>query len=254
MKGGTNGLHGSLWDFLRNDALQKYQPRFHTKTPLKQNQFGFVVGGPVLLPKIYDGRNRSFFFASYNGGRRATGSYGVTQMPTAAEREGNFSSWPTQLFDPLSAVLTPGASLPVSKLPFAGNQVPTTRFASQSANLIKFWPAPTLNCQNPCNNYQGALKGHLNSDQYSVRADHNFSAGDRVSWQLLHSSQAAPIPSLVPLSGLTTGQVSWMSSAQWTHVFSPRLVNEIRLAYNHFDFEQTFETQHSAWFTGRMRG
>src|SRR6266568_546491 len=134
MKSGTNEIHGSLWDFLRNDALQKFQPRFHTKTPLKQNQFGFVTGGPVFLPKLYDGRNRSFFFVSYNGGRRATGSYGVTQMPTAAERKGDFSAWPTQLFDPLSAVLTPGASVPVAKTPFPGNQIPLDRFAPQSAN------------------------------------------------------------------------------------------------------------------------
>ncbi len=245
MKSGTNQLHGSLWDFLRNDALQKFQPRFHTKTPLKQNQFGFVVGGPVLLPKIYDGRNHTFWLVSYNGGRRATGSYGVTQMPTAAEKQGDFGTWPTQLFDPLTSVVTPGGSVPVSRTPFAGNQIPLSRFAPQSANLIKFWQTPNVPCQTPCNNYQGALKSNFGTDQYTVRADQNFAAGDRISWQLLHSSEAAPIPSLVPLSGLTTGQVSWMSSAQWTHVFSPRLVNELRLAYNHFNFGQTFETEQS---------
>ncbi len=234
MKSGTNELHSSLWDFLRNDDLQKFQPRFHTKTPLKQNQFGFVTGGPVFLPKLYDGRNRTFFFVSYNGGRRASGSYGVTQMPTTAEKQGNFATWPTQLFDPLSAILTPGAALPVAKTPFAGNQIPASRFSPQSANLLKFWPAPTFSCQSPCNNYTGALESHVNTDQYSVRADHNFSAKDRIFWQFLHASEAAPIPNLVPLSGLTTGQTSWMSSAQWTHVFSPRLINELRLAYNHF--------------------
>src|SRR5438105_8011347 len=52
MRSGTNGLHGSLWDFLRNDALQKFQPRFHNKTPLKQNQFGFTTGGPAFLPSF----------------------------------------------------------------------------------------------------------------------------------------------------------------------------------------------------------
>ncbi len=245
MKSGTNELHGSLWDFLRNDDLQKFQPRFHTKTPLKQNQFGFVTGGPVFLPKVYDGRNRTFFFVSYNGGRRASGSYGVTQMPIAAEKQGNFGTWPTQLFDPLSAVLTPGAAVPVAKTPFAGNQIPASRFSPQSANLLKYWPTPTFDCQNPCNNYTGALESHVSTDQYSVRADHNFSANDRIFWQFLHATEAAPIPNLVPLSGLTTGQTSWMSSAQWTHVFSPRLINELRLAYNHFNFGQTFETEAS---------
>ena len=136
-----------LWDFLRNDALQKFQPRFHNKTPLKQNQFGFVTGGPVFLPKIYDGRNHTFFLVSYNGGRRATGSNGVAQVPTAAEKQGDFGTWPTQLFDPLSSMLTPGASLPVSRAPFAGNQIPIARFAPQSSNLIKYWPAQSFACQ-----------------------------------------------------------------------------------------------------------
>ncbi len=245
MKSGTNALHGSLWDFIRNDDLQKYQPRFHTKTPLKQNQFGFVTGGPVFIPKVYDGRNRTFFFVSYNGGRRATGSYGVTQMPTAAERQGDFGTWPTQLFDPLSGQLTPGASLPISKTPFAGNQIPLTRFAPQSSNLLKYWPMPTIGCTNPCNNYTGALEANVNTDQYSIRADHNFSERDRISWQFLHATEEAPIPNIVPLSGLTTAQTSWLSSVEYTHVFSPRMVNELRLAYNHFNYTQTFETEAS---------
>src|SRR5262249_49701121 len=151
-----------------------------TKSPLKQNQFGVVTGGPVLLPKIYDGRNRTFFFGSYNGGRRATTSYGVTQMPTAAERQGGFRTWPAQTFGPPGGGTVPaGAGLPIGKTPFPNNQIPTTRFAPQSAALIKYWPSSQLSCTNPCNNYTGALLTHNTTDSYSARADHNFSAADR---------------------------------------------------------------------------
>ena len=91
LKSGTNGLNGALWEFLRNDALQPSNPRFHTNPPLKQNQFGVAVGGPILIPKIYNGKDRTFFFFSYQGGRRRTGSIGQGQVPTTQERGGDFS-------------------------------------------------------------------------------------------------------------------------------------------------------------------
>ncbi len=243
MKSGTNAVHGSLFNFLRNDALQKFHPRFFTKTPLKQNQFGGVVGGPVYIPKVYDGRNKTFFFASYQGGRRVIGAFGLGQVPTAAEKTGDFSAWPTQLFDPLSGTLTPGQALPVARMPFSGNRVPANRFASVSSNLVKYWPTPTRPCATPCNNYEGSVNTAVRMDQYTGRIDHNFSVKDRVFGQYLYSKETAPIPSLIPLSGVVTAQSSWMTSAQWTHVFSPRLVNEVRAAYNHFIFDQNFETQ-----------
>ncbi|MBM3793659.1 MAG: hypothetical protein FJW31_06240 [Acidobacteria bacterium] len=243
MKSGANAVHGSLFDFLRNDALQKFHPRFRTKQPLKQNQFGVVVGGPVFIPKLYDGRSRTFFFGSYQGGRRVIGSVGLGQVPTAAEKTGDFSAWPTQLVDPLSGTPTPGQPLPISRVPFPGNRIPSTRFSPQSNALLKFWPSPIRPCATPCNNYEASTSTPVRMDQYTVRADHNFSVNDRVFWQFLSSKETAPIPSIIPLSGVVTEQDSWMTSLQWTHVFSPRMVNEIRAAYNHFRFDQNFETQ-----------
>ena len=242
MKAGTNDVHGSVWEFMRNDALQKYQPRFHTKTPLKQNQFGFAAGGPAYIPKLYDGRNRTFVFGSYQGGRRVTNAISVGQIPSTGQRTGDFSDWPTQLYDPLSGVLTPGQSPAVARSPFPNNKIPTDRFAPQSTALVKYWPDATSTCKFPCNNYQRALGTKVVMDQYSLRADHNVSTNDRVFWQFLHSNETAPVPSLIPLSGVVTGQGGWLSSLQWTHIFSPRFLNEVRLAYNHFRFDQTFET------------
>jgi hypothetical protein len=243
MKSGTNNVHGSMYDFLRNDKLQKFHPRFRTKTPLKQNQFGGVVGGPVYIPKLYDGRNRTFFMTSYQGGRRVVGAVGLGQVPTAAEKSGDFSAWPTQLFDPLSGVLTPGQALPIARTPFSGNRIPASQFAPQSAALLQYWPSPTRPCATPCNNFEASTSTPVRMDQYTIRGDHNFSVSDRVFGQYLYSKETAPIPAVIPLSGVVTQQSSWLASLQWTHVISPRMVNEVRAAYNHFLFDQSFETQ-----------
>jgi hypothetical protein len=105
IKSGTNQVHGTAYDFLQNDALQPSDPEtaflnakngtdFPIKTPFKQNQFGGTLGGPVLLPKLYNGRNKTFWFFGYDGGRQVNlqgGGVENIQVPTQAERSGNFS-------------------------------------------------------------------------------------------------------------------------------------------------------------------
>src|SRR5207237_334239 len=99
-------------------------PRFHIKNPLNKNQFGGTFGGPLLIPRVYSGTDRTFFFVSYQGGRRRTGSVGQAQVPTAQERNGDFSDWPVQLYNPLSGVPNPSGSPAVIRQPFASNQIP----------------------------------------------------------------------------------------------------------------------------------
>jgi len=123
---------------------------FTTKTPLKQNQFGFVVGGPVLLPKIYDGRNHTFWLVSYNGGRRATGSYGVTQMPRR-RKAGRLRHVADAAIRSADQRVTPGGSVPVSRTPFAGNQIPLSRSRPERQSH-QVWQTPNVPCQTPCNN------------------------------------------------------------------------------------------------------
>jgi hypothetical protein len=242
MRAGTNALHGSLWEFLRNDALQAANPRFHTKTPLKQNQFGGSFGGPVVLPKIYDGRNRTFFFVSYQGGRRRIGSVGQAQVPTEQERRGDFSDWPVQLYNPLTGVSNPNGTPAVTRQPFPNNQIPATLFAPESVKLLQYLPAPNVNCALPCNNFTGAAVSSVTVDNFTVRVDHNFSANDRVSGDFLIQNEAAPSPSIIPLSGYNVTQNSRLAGLQWTHLISPRTINEARMGFNHFYFLQDFET------------
>src|SRR6185312_16306310 len=104
IKSGTNQFHGTVYDYLQNDAFEPTNPYnvwahdvngvpIPAKNALKQNQFGFTLGGPILVPKLYNGRNKSFFFYSYEGGRLHSASIGQALVPTMKERSGDFSDW-----------------------------------------------------------------------------------------------------------------------------------------------------------------
>jgi hypothetical protein len=115
-KSGTNQFHGSAWEYLRNDAFDaatKFTPAGTPKPMLRQDQFGGDFGGPVILPK-YNGKNRTFFFVAYEGLRIHTQDLTITYVPTAAERNGDFSALSAPLTDPV-----PGGPA------FTGNQIPS---------------------------------------------------------------------------------------------------------------------------------
>src|SRR5436853_3963574 len=91
-KSGTNQLHGTAFEFLRNDAFDA-RSTFQTTIPeLRQNQFGFVLGGPIYVPKVYDGRNKTFFLVNYEGWRIRNGTNGFFSVPDPAQLSGDFSS------------------------------------------------------------------------------------------------------------------------------------------------------------------
>ncbi len=229
LRSGTNDLHGSAWDFLRNDDLQPENPYFHTKTPLKQNQFGFTVGGPIVIPRVYSGRNRTFFFASYEGGLRRTGTIGLGQVPTDQEKQGNFSDWPVQLYNPLTGVPNPNGTPQVIRQPFPNNIIPVSMFAPVAQKLLQYFPSPNITCTLPCNNYQAAIPRPVNTYLYSARIDQQIGENDRLFGQFIHQQENAAQPALLPLSGNKVNQNGALAGLQETHIFSPRTLNEFRL-------------------------
>ena len=132
-KSGTNSVRGSVWEFLRDD---KFQARNFFATseppPLKQNQFGGTVGGPLTVPGLYDGRNRTFFFGAFEGFRLTRGLTRQAVVATAAERAGNFSFLTRPIVDPLTG------------LPFAGNVIPDNRISPAARQLLTLMPLPNI--------------------------------------------------------------------------------------------------------------
>ena len=200
-RGGTNQYHGAAFEFLRNDALDA-RPYFFKdpesptqtaplKSPYRQNQYGFTLSGPVQIPKLFNGRDRLFFMANYEGFRsRTTATQYFTTM-TPAMRAGDFSAVPTALQDPLTRVKTPnpnGSGFTVTSSPFPGNQIPANRFNPSSVYLLEnFAPPPNLPQTGlPNRNYQYLQKVPIDKDQFTGRIDFNESASSqwfgRYSW------------------------------------------------------------------------
>jgi hypothetical protein len=154
IKSGTNKLHGTLWEFLRNDALDANnffanRARRH-KGKFRFNQYGGTIGGPIWIPKVYDGHNRSFFFFSYEGVRRVTGIDPVfLTVPTAAQRRGDFSNLRDvtgnliPIFDPLTT--TRNAAGQFVRTQFPGNIIPDNRISPNAKALLALTPLPKHN-------------------------------------------------------------------------------------------------------------
>src|SRR5271167_3041973 len=118
-KSGTNLLHGSVLEFLRNDILDArpyFLPASARKSPLRQNQFGFELDGPVILPHLYNGRNRTFFMASYEGLRLVRGTASLATIMTPQMFQGNFSQAPMAIANPATGQPFPNNTIPASQI------------------------------------------------------------------------------------------------------------------------------------------
>ena len=250
-KSGTNGFHGSLFEFLRNDKFDArpydFVPPASSKQPYRQNQYGFVVSGPVWLPKIYNGKNRLFFMSNFEGFKtRLTTASRFTDIP-AAMRAGDFSSIlpSTPLYDPLTRCANAGNSqgLPTCSNPtgviqatyFPGNIIPASRLnPTQLTILSKYNPLPNLPSASPViplNNYIENLKNTVDKRQVNERIDFNENSNSqwfgRYSWTAENSITPGET---VDGSSLATHASQWMISN--IRVLSPSKVNEARFGYS----------------------
>ena len=193
-KGGTNELHGSLYEFLRNDALDA-RNAFATKPDpttgrikqvLRYNQYGGTAGGPVYIPKVYDGRNRSFWFVGYEQWRhRASGSPRIGTVATDMERAGDFSNTRDTLgrlivaYDPNTTVAL--ASGGYSRTAFANNRIPVSRFDSLAVNVLQYMPRPNTTPTNAftnANNFTSLVPSSSDQGVTNMRFDHRLSEND----------------------------------------------------------------------------
>src|SRR5580693_6898962 len=198
-KSGTNDLHGELYEYLRNrvlnandpfnkgNELSKGQPN---KTPsFTQNQFGANAGGPLWIPHLYDGRNKTFWFFSWEAFRLRQGASPVlTTVPTSPELAGDFSApGIAPIMDPCGGTVTSGAcpNYTGPPTPFPGNIIPTSRLNPTSLALEKLWPAANTPCTSDnligCkNNYSKSYATGGNQNQVVGRMDQTLGANQRI--------------------------------------------------------------------------
>jgi hypothetical protein len=224
IRSGTNDLHGTVYDFLRNNALDArnfFDPK--NTPPYRQNQFGATLGGPVL-------KDKTFFFLSYEGLRTSQALTQTFSVPTEAVRNGNFAGLAT-IYDPKSTN-TLGA-----RVPFANNQIALTRLDSVATAFEQKLPLPNLPGQ--AQNYLATPALTNNNDQGVLRIDHRLTAKDNLfgryyaanfdTFQPLGSSQLNE--SLVPGFGYYLTTRTKNIALGETHVFTSTLINEARVAF-----------------------
>ena len=226
IKSGTNQLHGTAFEFLRNDKLDAndfFNNRQGVgKRAYHRNIFGGALGGPIR-------KDRAFFFMDYEGTRQSDGGPALASVPLAQYRTGDLSRFPQTIKDPLN-----------NNQPFTGNIIPPARIVNPVAKALfadpKLYPLPNQSGTGTLgitNNYQGVSANSLDNDQADVKVDLRPSDKDSVStrWSIgryLQGGSAVALPTQMATgtNGPTTSAV-----ANWTRTFSPSVVNEFRAGY-----------------------
>jgi hypothetical protein len=270
-RGGTNDVHGTVFEFNRNNAVQARNlfdrnPSFRTSDgrfkapPFNQNQFGLTLGGPVKLPH-YNGKDRTFFFVNYEGFRLRRGNTTLTSVPTPDMKQGDFSSF-------LGASIgTDASGLPVSRNalydarssrlvgnvyvrdPFLGNRIPLNRFdpvALKSINYPGLMPNPNIAGTrgangNPVQNYFDGRTRTSNYDLFSVRGDHQFSPKDTIMSRYSLTDSNAFSPNTFPGYGAQDNQRQMAGTFAYTHIIGASSVNEFKFGYLRFTEYQAAE-------------
>ncbi len=229
LKSGTNQLHGSVYEFIRNSALDA-KNFFDDPTvpiaPFKQNQFGGTLGGPII-------KNKTFFFVDYQGTRIRQSQTDISTVPTAQEHTGNFSDIGMQLTDPVTGLPFPNDQIPSCPSPTGGACIGPVQ-----QKILNLYPLPNVkNAVNNVNNYLLNPVAKNNQDSFDVRVDHQLGTADSLFATFSYGNVDAMLPD--PLPGLAGGGVfsgninnkSIAAGVSDVHVFSASRVNEFKVGY-----------------------
>jgi hypothetical protein len=233
-RAGTNQLHGSGFEFIRNtavDARDWFNKVPNPVAPLKQNQFGYSLGGPVFLPHIYDGRNKTFFFANYEGLRIRSQKTLTGFMPTTDELNGIFqlSEFTTNPNKP--TIVNPYTGLPLPTNSTGAYVIPQSSISKLGALAASKLFAPPNVAGNPGYNYIVNSPLTVNEDQQTYRIDQLLGAKDSIFGRVTLASVYAVQPALVKYSTQQQVQVNRNYQITETHIFTPNLLNQLRVGY-----------------------
>ena len=258
-KSGTNDFHGSAFEFLRNEALNArnlFAPATAAnpnKPVLRRNQFGFVLGGPLI-------KYKTFFFGDYQGTRQQIARVRISTVPSLAQRQGNFSSslGASLFFQPNGSIGTTVTANPVNVTDtngniiqarvgqifrpsdhraYAGNQIPTNTFDAVAASLLQRYPNPTSS--GAANNFTRIGTEDTDQDQFDIRLDHRFSEKNQIYGRYsLAKDITSPVTPLPDGSGSITSGVTGLTDTRahsfagnYVHVFNAGALNELRIGY-----------------------
>jgi hypothetical protein len=225
-KSGTNTLHGSMYDYLRNFAMNA--PDFYTGLDtLRRNQFGASLGGPLVIPHLYNGKDKTFFFGSYQGTRQSIASPNTIQYnaPSAAMFQGDVSAF-------LEPDGTGTVYDPQTGEPFPGNIIPKSRWNPVSQNILAYIPQANA----PNSEYIYATPSNTTQDdQFLIRVDENINSKQRVfgRYFLLDENDGwGSIPHNIYYIGAGQKGIAQSLSLDHTWTISPTLLNDLNFMFH----------------------
>jgi hypothetical protein len=238
IKSGTNQLHGVAYDFVRNNSFDSRSFFAPSTEILKWNQFGANAGGPLIVPKLYNGKNRTFWFFNYEGFRLRQGVASYATVPTAAMRQGDFSQLlPTQLYDPAS--IRPDPALPGSYIstPFPNNQIPLSRENAATAYFLNPSWIPLPNLPGTANNLENSYTVPTDYNQATVKIDEYIGPKDslngRFSYQHESDGSYGPYHTLDSVDPGANPKYPhpYNADLNWAHTFDPNDLMVARMSY-----------------------
>jgi len=218
-KSGTNEYHATAFWFHQNRALDAKVFGALTKPQKISNDFGVSGGGPVRIPWLYDGKDKTFFFGTYEGLRFPRGATIQNTVPTQAMRNGDFSGLANvTVRDPLTGQ------------PFANNRIPDNRISSIAKQILTLYPLP--NVTNPDQfrvaNYIRNASNNINSDQYDIRIDHNLTSKQSIFSRWTWKEISTDSPNILSLPSNTAFDKYKILVVSHNYALTPRLLNEAR--------------------------
>jgi hypothetical protein len=239
-KSGTNGFHGGAFENLQNDLMNARNTFSATVPRERMNNFGAYAGGPVVIPHLYNGHDRTFFFASYEALRLPKQTVLVESVPSAGLRVGDLSAYPY-------IIKQPGTNTP-----FPNNQIPLTQISPISLNVLKYlFPLPNAGAPNAvANNFVQNLATPISSDQGDMRLDQTISTKQSAFARFTYKHRdviVAPSPGGSPtpsgsalIGGIATPEIDFGLTVAYNYIITPTIVNEVRTGFNGNHTAQTY--------------
>ncbi|HVN79312.1 MAG TPA: TonB-dependent receptor [Terriglobia bacterium] len=238
-KSGTNLIHGSGFITYRSNAYYARDPfSQNDQPPLQRREFGASVGGPVYIPKVYDGKNKTFFFFTYEGLRQPQFNTYHLGSPPEDVRNGDFSNYIPlgqtsvfKIYDPLTTRLDPATGTYIRDQ-FPNNVIPQDRISNLAKKALPYFPLPNIAGAPTDDNLETHLSASTHRNKYTTKIDQQFSK-DTISGSFTFTDENRDNPKGYGVSELIyfnkVTAKTWQVALADTHIFSPTIVNELRI-------------------------
>jgi outer membrane receptor protein involved in Fe transport len=230
-KSGGNGFHGSLYEFLRNDVFDALSYFDVEKSKLRRHQFGATVSGRVFLPKLYDGRDRTFFLVTWESLRLVDGKSQRGIVPFPEMLNGDFS----RVTDALGRPLALNDPFAVPRAPFPNNQIPASRLDPVSLKMAAYFPKPNLAAG--VNNFISQGNATTSNNNFGVKLDHRLSAADLLTLSVFWRPNAVWDPvassrSPLPIFGSRNNTLDLLSYVGYVRPIGPSWLLDVKASFS----------------------